>query len=100
MEPRDGRSGMTARQQPQYARRRARKETPVQLLVPSLAHLEPYADALRRGWSPDNVRLEEAAREELEPIADDPAAFSAMPDDRDPKRRPTPPPDAPQVPYP
>ena len=42
------------------------KESPLQLVVPSLAHLDAYADALRRGWSPDNVRLAEAAREELD----------------------------------
>jgi predicted acetyltransferase len=89
---------MTARQRPHYARRPARKETQVQLLVPSLAHLDAYADALRRGWSPDNVRLEEAAREELELIADDPAGFVAMLDDREAKRGPITLPDVSQVP--
>ena len=37
----------------------------------------------RRGWSSDNVRLEAAAREELEKIAADPAAFVASLDDPD-----------------
>ncbi|HEX9557250.1 MAG TPA: GNAT family N-acetyltransferase, partial [Reyranella sp.] len=60
----------------------------MQLLVPSLAHLDAYADALQRGWSPDNVRLEEAAREELARIADDPAAFVARLDDREAKSGP------------
>jgi predicted acetyltransferase len=70
----------------------------VQLLVPSLAHLDAYADALRRGWSPDNVRLDEAAREELALIADDAAAFVAMLDDREAKRGPVTLPDGSQVP--
>jgi predicted acetyltransferase len=70
----------------------------VQLLVPSLAHLDAYADALHRGWSPDNVRLEEAAREELARIADDPAAFVARLDDREAKGGPVSLPDGSQVP--
>ena len=53
----------------------------MQLIVPDLAHLDGYADALRRGWSPDNVRLVEAAREELARIQADPAAFVASLDD-------------------
>ena len=53
----------------------------MKLVVPSLAELPQYADALRRGWSPDNVRLEAAAREELDRIAADPAAFVASLDD-------------------
>ena len=74
------------------------KESPLQLLVPSLAQLDAYAEALRRGWSPDNVRLAEAAREELELIADDPAGFVAMLDDREAKRGPITLPDGSQVP--
>src|SRR5260370_17811614 len=72
----------------------------LQLLVPSLAHLDAYADALRRGWSPDNVRLEEAAREELELIAHDPAAFVAMLDDPQAKPGPITLPDGPPAPRP
>lgn len=53
----------------------------MKLVVPSLAELPQYADALRRGWSPDNIRLEAAAREELDTIAADPAAFVASLDD-------------------
>ena len=55
----------------------------MKLVVPSLAELPQYADALRRGWSPDNVRLEAAAREELDRIAADPAVFVASLDDLD-----------------
>lgn len=48
---------------------------PVTLETPSLDLLSAYADALRRGWSPDNVRGKAAADEELERIAADPEAF-------------------------
>ena len=74
------------------------KESPLQLLVPSLAQLDAYADALRRGWSPDNVRLAEAAREELELIAEDRADFIALLDDREAKGGPITLPDGSQVP--
>ncbi len=47
------------------------------LAWPDRAHLPGYADALRRGWSPDNVRGAEAAREQLAAIATDPDAFLA-----------------------
>jgi predicted acetyltransferase len=69
----------------------------MELVVPSLAHLDGYADALRRGWSPDNVRLDEAAREELAAIALDPAAFVASLDDREAKGAPIKLPDGTQV---
>ena len=65
-----------------------KKERPLQLLVPDLAHLDGYADALRRGWSPDNVRVEEAPREELARIETDPAAFVASLDDPEAKAGP------------
>jgi predicted acetyltransferase len=78
--------------------RAAYKESPLQLLVPALAQLDTYADALRRGWSPDNVRLEEAPREELELIADDRAAFVAALDDREARHGPITLPDGSQVP--
>ena len=74
------------------------KESPLQLLVPALAQLDAYADALRRGWSPDNVRLQEASREELELIAEDRADFVAMLDDREAKGGPITLPDGSQVP--
>lgn len=74
------------------------EDNPLQLLVPSLAQLDAYAEALKRGWSPDNVRLEEAAREELGRIAHDPAAFIAWLDDRDAKGGPITLPDGSRVP--
>jgi predicted acetyltransferase len=57
----------------------------MELVVPALSHLDGYVDALKRGWSPDNVRLEVAAREELGKIALDPAAFVAALDDPEAK---------------
>jgi predicted acetyltransferase len=47
----------------------------MQLVWPSEEYLPGYVAALRRGWSPDNVRGEAAAREHLEKIAADPAEF-------------------------
>jgi len=43
------------------------------LVPPSLDHLDAYADALRQGWSPNNVR--DVSAEQLAEIAADPAAF-------------------------
>jgi predicted acetyltransferase len=63
-------------------------ELPLKLIVPSLAELDAYADALRRGWSPDNIRLEATAREHLEDIEQDAAAFVARADDREAKGGP------------
>jgi predicted acetyltransferase len=60
-----------------------RKLTLLDLVTPSSTDLDAYADALRRGWSPDNVRIEEAPREELEAIADDPIGFLAALDNRE-----------------
>jgi predicted acetyltransferase len=45
------------------------------LVWPSREHLASYVDALQRGWSPDNIRGEAAARDELEQIAADADAF-------------------------
>jgi predicted acetyltransferase len=70
----------------------------LQLVIPSLAHLDAYADALQRGWSPDNIRLEEAPREELARIAQDPIAFIAWLDDREAKGGPVTLPDGSQGP--
>jgi predicted acetyltransferase len=74
------------------------EDSGLRLEIPSLARLDEYADALRRGWSPDNVRLDEAAREELEWIAEDPAGFVARLDDREAKAGPVTLPDGSQVP--
>ncbi len=70
----------------------------MELVVPALSHLDQYADALRRGWSPDNIRLEVAAAEELEKIAKDPAAFVASLDDREARGGPITLPDGTRVP--
>ena len=55
----------------------------MKLVVPSLAELPQYADALGRGFHPDNIRKEAAAQEELVRIAADPAAFVASLTDRE-----------------
>lgn len=55
------------------------------LVWPSRAHLDSYAGALRRGWSPDNVRGLAASEEQLSRIAADPDAFLASLVDRDAK---------------
>lgn len=49
--------------------------TPLQLLEPSVAHLSDYADALARGWSPNNVR--DVSGEQLSAIRHDREAFVA-----------------------
>jgi len=46
------------------------------LVEPALERLDAYAAALRRGWSPDNLRPQ-AALDELAAIARDPRAFVA-----------------------
>jgi predicted acetyltransferase len=70
----------------------------LQLVVPSLEHLEAYADALNRGWSPDNVRAEETRREELARIESDPTAFLERLDDRAARGGPITLPDGTEVP--
>lgn len=60
----------------------------MQLVWPSAQYLPSYVAALERGWSPDNVRGEIAAREELARIAADPAAFLASRVDREAKGEP------------
>lgn len=69
------------------AERRQVSPAPLALLVrPDESHLDGYIAALRRGWSPDNVRGAEAAREELAEIERDAAAFLASLEDREAKR--------------
>jgi len=70
----------------------------MQLVVPSTDRLAGYVDALKRGWSPDNVRLEVAAREHLAAIEQDAAAFLARVDDREAQGGPVTLPDGSQVP--
>ena len=60
----------------------------MQLLTPSLEKLPGYVAALERGWSPDNMRGEEAAREELQKIEADAPAFVALQVDREAKGPP------------
>ena len=50
------------------------------LVKPSVQYLESYCTALRRGWSPDNLRAE-AAVEELARAERNPTAFVADLDD-------------------
>jgi predicted acetyltransferase len=61
--------------------RRGGEADAIRLLWPNADLLGEYAAALRRGWSPDTLRAE-AAREELDQIAADPAAFLAEQVDR------------------
>jgi predicted acetyltransferase len=60
----------------------------IRLVVPSADYLPGYADALERGWSPDNVRLAQTALEHLEAIASDSAGFLASLDDPEGKGPP------------
>ncbi|OBQ92468.1 MULTISPECIES: GNAT family N-acetyltransferase [unclassified Mesorhizobium] len=70
----------------------------VEIVKPALEHLPSYKAALERGWSPDNVRLLEATREQLEAIEQDPAAFLAGLDDPEAKGPPIALPDGTMVP--
>lgn len=74
------------------------EDSPLQLLVPSLAQLDDYVDALERGWSPDNIRLGAAAEEELARIKADAPGFVASLDDREARAGPIILPDGSQVP--
>ena len=56
--------------------------TDVHLVWPAREHLSGYVAALERGWSADNLR-QEAGREELARIAEDPDAFLASLVDRE-----------------
>lgn len=47
----------------------------MELVWPAVPYLPSYVTALERGWSPDNVRGEVTAREELDQISKDPIAF-------------------------
>jgi predicted acetyltransferase len=60
----------------------------VRLLKPTLEMLPSYEAALRRGWSPDNVRGLAAAQEQLRTIEADPQAFVAGREDREGKGPP------------
>jgi predicted acetyltransferase len=60
----------------------------MQLVRPGSEHLASYVAALERGWSADNERGVEAAREELSRIQADAAAFLASMEDREAKGPP------------
>jgi predicted acetyltransferase len=68
------------------------------LVRPATEHLAAYEAALRRGWSPDNVRGESARLEQLRAIGRDPAGFLAGLDDREARGGPITLPDGSQVP--
>jgi predicted acetyltransferase/GNAT superfamily N-acetyltransferase len=70
----------------------------LRLVKPALEFLPEYKAALERGWSADNVRGDVAAREELQKIATDPAAFVAALDDPQAKGAPIKLPDGATVP--
>jgi predicted acetyltransferase len=70
----------------------------VEIIKPALKHLPSYKAALERGWSPDNVRLTEATREQLAAIEEDPAVFLASFDDPGAKGGPITLPDGTKVP--
>ena len=60
----------------------------MQLVRPGPEHLASYVAALERGWSVDNERGVEAAREELSRIHADATAFLASMEDREAKGPP------------
>ena len=70
----------------------------LELVKPALEFLPEYEAALKRDWSPDNVRGAVAAQEELEKIAAEPAAFVALMDDPEAKGGPIKLPDGSTVP--
>lgn len=69
----------------------------MQLVHPTAVHLPSYVEALRRGWSADNVRGRVAAREELERIERDAGRFVATLCDREARGDPVTLPDGSQV---
>jgi predicted acetyltransferase len=69
----------------------------MQLVWPASDHLASYVDALERGWSPDNLRVE-AGQEELARIRENPARFLAQQVDREGKGPPVTLPDGSTVP--
>ena len=82
------RQGRDSDHAPLFAYCRPPAMTDLRLLKPSRAELPQYKAALERGWSPDNIRLGAAAKEELEKIADDADAFLTGLDDPDAKGDP------------
>lgn len=60
----------------------------MKLVWPSLEYLPDYVDALNRGWSPDTVRGEAAAKEIQAKISSDAAGYVASLVDREAKGEP------------
>jgi predicted acetyltransferase len=69
----------------------------MQLVKPSLQHIDSYVQALARGWSPNNMRAAQA-QEELDTIKADPDAFLASLDSTQVAGEPVTMPDGSQVP--
>jgi predicted acetyltransferase len=61
---------------------------PMQLVPPSLNRLPSYVAALKRGWSPDNIKGAAASIEELAQIEKDPRSFVESLTDREAKGPP------------
>src|SRR4026208_936723 len=61
---------------------------PMQLVPPSLDRLPGYVAALKRGWSPDNIKGAAASIEELAQIEKDPRSFVESLTDREAKGPP------------
>lgn len=59
-----------------------------ELVTPTLDRLPGYQDALKRGWSPDNVSPERTALLHLARIVEDPAGFVASLTDTEAKGAP------------
>src|SRR2546423_15098909 len=60
----------------------------MQLVPPSLDRLPSYVAALKRGWSPDNIKGVAASIEELAQIEKDPRSFVESLTDREAKGPP------------
>src|SRR5205085_12573062 len=60
----------------------------MQLVPPSLDRLPSYVAALKRGWSPDNIKGAAASIEELAQIEKDPRSFVESLADREAKGPP------------
>jgi predicted acetyltransferase len=70
----------------------------MELVKPALGHLDSYHDALRRGWSPDNISPAATARRELDRIVADPQGFIDSLEDREARGGPITMPDGTQFP--
>jgi len=69
----------------------------VKLLRPSIDHIPDHVSALRRGWSPDNLRPD-AAQDQIKSIESNAASFVSSLDDPDAKAGPVTLPDGSKVP--